>query len=233
MTGISYRIDGFRWQPTLDGAPRSNGRTRTPDLNLVTAQNSTTVSERTREALRRKYRPDRVRILFIGEAPPASGRFFYREDSGLYRAVRDTFIAAFPSLQKDDFLAQFRASGCYLIDLCGEPVDRLPARARTSICRNGEVRLARTIRSLHPEVVVTLVRSIRTSVERALATAHWSRLHLTLPYPGRWKHHRAEFQRLLIPVLQSALQPLLESGTKLENRYEIRPGQSNRSACLC
>jgi hypothetical protein len=45
-----------------------------------------------RERLRRRYRPDGVRILFVGEAPPASGRFFYQADSGLYRAVRDTFV---------------------------------------------------------------------------------------------------------------------------------------------
>jgi hypothetical protein len=51
-----------------------------------------------------------VRILFVGEAPPASGRFFYQGDSGLYRAVRETFIAAFPSMPKDDFLNSFRAS---------------------------------------------------------------------------------------------------------------------------
>jgi hypothetical protein len=40
-----------------------------------------------REHLRKHYRPDRVRILFVGESPPASGRFFYQADSGLYRAA--------------------------------------------------------------------------------------------------------------------------------------------------
>jgi hypothetical protein len=105
---------------------------------------------RERENLRRQYRPHKVRILFIGEAPPASGRFFYQADSGLYRAVRDTFIAAFPSLQKDEFLEAFRDLGCYLVDLCGQPVDQLPQHARTSICHAGERRLARTIRELRP-----------------------------------------------------------------------------------
>ena len=163
---------------------------------------------RARERLRRRYRPDRVRILFVGESPPASGRFFYQEDSGLYRAVRDTFIAAFPSLPKDEFLDGFRAFGCYLVDLCGEPVDQMPRSMRTSICCAGEARLARTIRVLRPTVIVTLVRSIRTSVKRAQMMAGWSGLHLELPYPGRWKHHRAEFQRQLAPVLLKSLSPL-------------------------
>jgi hypothetical protein len=30
-------------------------------------------------------------------------------------------------------------------------------------------------------------------------------VHLVLPYPGRWKHHRAEFEELLIPVLRKEL----------------------------
>ena len=47
-----------------------------------------------REGLRNRYCPDSVRILFVGKSPPASGRFFYQADSGLYRAVREAFVAA-------------------------------------------------------------------------------------------------------------------------------------------
>jgi hypothetical protein len=160
---------------------------------------------RGRERLRRRYRPNQVGILFVGEAPPASGRFFYQGDSGLYRAVRDTFTSAFPYLSKDEFLQEFRDLGCYLVDLCGEPVDRLARDARLSICCAGEARLARTIRALRPTVIITLVRSIRASVERAQKMADWTGLHRELPYPGRWKHHRIEFQRQLVPILLETL----------------------------
>jgi hypothetical protein len=163
--------------------------------------NLTRIALRERELLRERYRPDQVRILFIGEAPPVSGRFFYQADSGLYRAFRDTFVAAFSSLQPLEFLTEFRALGCYLVDLCGRPVDHLNRDRRVSICRSGEVRLTRTVRSLHPVVVVTVVKSICASVERALRAADWSGLHLELPYPGRWKRHRDEFKRQLMPVL--------------------------------
>lgn len=160
---------------------------------------------RERESLRRRYRPDQVRILLVGEAPPVSGRFFYQGDSGLYCAVRDTFMTAFPSIPRDDFLDAFRALGCYLVDLCGQPVDHMPRSSRMSICRAGEVRLARRIRTLHPIVIVTLVRSIRASVNRAQMMAGWSGQHLDVPYPGRWKHHRVEFQRQMVPVLLETL----------------------------
>ena len=180
--------------------------------------NEPTVSaSRRRESLRRQYRPERVRILFVGEAPPVSGRFFYQRDSGLYRVLRDTFIAAFPALPKDEFLEAFRDFGCYLVDLCGQPVDHLSRGKRITICCAGEVRLARTIRTLRPIVIITLVRSIRASVIRAQMMVGWSGMHLELPYPGRWKHHRIQFQCQLEPVLKTLSQPSHDHVVKPRN----------------
>jgi hypothetical protein len=158
-----------------------------------------------RERLRKQYRPDRVRILFVGESPPASGRFFYRADSGLYRAVRETFVQAFPRLTNTEFLDSFGALGCYLIDLCSEPVDDIPQDARRQACHRGEKRLAQKIRALRPETMVSLVRSISPNVKRAQIRAGWSGPHLELPYPGRWHRHRKNFRRLLVPFLRQAL----------------------------
>lgn len=101
-----------------------------------------------RECLRRRYRPVPVRLLFVGEAPPASGRFFYCANSGLYRTIRDTFVTAFPALGGRDFLASFRALGCYLVDLCATPVDRLTSELRAKTCANAEARLSSTLEDL-------------------------------------------------------------------------------------
>ena len=90
-------------------------------------------AEAARERLRRRYRPARVRILFVGEAPPASGRFFYQADSGLYRAVRQTFLSAFPELKRAEFLESFRKLDCYLVDLCRSP-GRPPAHHAAPPC---------------------------------------------------------------------------------------------------
>ena len=138
----------------------------------------------------------------MGESPPASGRFFYRADSGLYRAVKETFLAAFPPLQQTEFLDSFRSMGCYLVDLSGEPVDKMTRHARRCACSTGEVRLARTIRALRPKIIITIVRSIRANVRRAQERAAWSGLHLELPYPGRWYRHRMEFRAQLVPMLR-------------------------------
>lgn len=155
-----------------------------------------------RERLRRRFRPRRVRVLFVGEAPPASGRFFYQADSGLYRAVREAFVEVFPSIQDAAFLPRFRALGCYLVDLCERPVDGLSSRYRKQACREGETRLSKTLSQLCPEVVVTVVRSITANVERSREQANWSGLHIELPYPGRWYHHRIAFAQVLVPLLR-------------------------------
>jgi hypothetical protein len=121
--------------------------------------------------------------------------------------MRDTFVAAFPSLRSSNskFLKSFRSMGCYLVDLCGEPVDRMNPYLRRCVCLNGEARLARTLRKVRPMIIVTIVRSIGSNVRRAEAAAGWSGPHLELPYPGRWHRFRVTFRRMLVPVLRTAL----------------------------
>jgi hypothetical protein len=144
-------------------------------------------------------------MLFVGESPPASGRFFYQADSGLYRAIRQTFLSAFPNPKDADFLKSFRDLDCYLVDLCGYPVDNLPGKQRRLACKQGGTRLAAQIRQLDPEVIVTIVRSIAANVQRAQARAKWHGTHLELPYPGRWKSHRLAFEQALRPILRQSL----------------------------
>ena len=156
-----------------------------------------------RERLRRSYLPKRVRILFVGESAPASGRFFYQADSGLYHAIREAFVAAFPYLRHRDFLSSFRDLACYLVDLCSKPVDRLSNTSRKKAHRSGELQLSKTIRELRPHTLVILLRSIAPNVQRAAQLANWSGQTLELPYPGRWHHHRTAFVHNLAPVLKT------------------------------
>jgi hypothetical protein len=158
-----------------------------------------------KERLRRRYRPAQVRMLFVGEAPPASGRFFYRQDSGLYRALRATFVKAFPALDSADFLASFRARGCYLVDLCAHPVDGLPSERRQKACADAEASLSRRLKQLRPKMIITVVRSIAPNVTRSKLRAGWKGVTVVLPYPGRWQHHRAAFSAALVPVLRREL----------------------------
>ena len=159
----------------------------------------------TNEQLRRSYRPEQVRLLFIGESPPASWRFFYSRNSGLYRAVRDVFAAVDASVNDENFLQMFQSSGCYLVDLCSEPVDRMSPSHRQATCRASEHSLALTIARLRPQMIATMLRSIEGNVSNALARACWSGSLLHLSYPGRWTQSRREFVTGLLPVIERLL----------------------------
>jgi len=177
-----------------------NGIIHVEEAHLVAALSAPMQAER--ERLRRRYCPERIRMLFIGESPPASGRFFYRQDSGLYRAIRDAFRMVDPSITDDTFLEIFQNSGCYLIDACTDPVDQLDARSRRTACLAGELALTRNIRQLEPAAIVTLLNSIRDNVRRAAAQALWRGPILEVPYPGRWASHRKTFLERLVPQLK-------------------------------
>ena len=201
---------------------RARKRAQRGSKGGIRLESSASASVRSREHLRKRYRPERVRVLFVGEAPPASGRFFYQANSGLYRAIRDTFLAAFPSLGKDEFLESFRALGCYLVDLCGKPVDQMDKQSRERICQASEGRLARRLRQLRPKIIVTVVRSIESSVRRAEARAKWSGMKVALPYPGRWHHYRTVFREKLTPVLRGSL-AIRVKDLKIRRTYVVPP----------
>jgi len=154
------------------------------------------------ETLRRSFQPDHVKLLFVGESPPASGRFFYQADSGLYRAFRDTFAVLDSSINDANFLSRFQEYGCYLVDLCADPVDNLQPKARRTACAMAEDALAQTIDALKPLTIAILLRSIEANVNRAIAKTNWSGSLIALPYPGRWARLRTEFATLLTPVIR-------------------------------
>jgi uracil-DNA glycosylase len=152
---------------------------------------------REREKLRESFRPKRIRIMFIGEAPPASGRFFYSANSGLYRAMRDAFRAVEPQINDENFISFFRASGCYLIDLCPMPVDQLDAKSRRRARVAGEQLLSEKLIRLRPEKIALVLRAIANHVVKAAKRANWRGEIIELPYPGRWHRHRVEFLEAL------------------------------------
>jgi len=200
------------------------------------------VNRAARESLRQHYFPDRVELLFVGEAPPASRRFFYKADSGLFRAIRSTFIAVFPTLRNEEFLESFRSLNCYLVDLCGTSVDRLNSKQRKRACVEAEARLSRILKEISPRIVVTVVRSISANVRRAQRQADWSGAYFELPYPGRWKRNRQAFaeglakilrQELAVPgsrTISDARTPKQEAKSKPSSKPRLSPVRAKASS---
>lgn len=158
-----------------------------------------------REALRRSFRPARVRALFVGEAPPrsSSGSFFYEPGSSRHRVVQRVFEKAFElRFGDDEFLGWFARAGCYLEDLSHDPVDGLTEKGRRALYDQGAGRLAVTLAELRPTVVISLLRRIAPHVRVAVERAELHAEVVEVPYPDRWPAHRIAFERTLVRGLR-------------------------------
>lgn len=190
------RFDVLPLLVATDGAIAAFGRDRRrlrPNL-VIGGVNG--LGERTWPG-RRLGVPARSRAAALHRRIAASFGEILRRDSGLYRAIREAFQMIDASITDSTFLTVFRESGCYLVDLCPEPVDHLAATARRDACRLAERNLSRVIDRFQPALIATLLRSVKSNVLASIAIAHWKGSVLHLAYPGRWKHLRKALAREL------------------------------------
>lgn len=166
------------------------------------------------EAARQRFKPEQVRILFIGESAPAGGTFFYTMDSLLYDATQAAFRETVPDLlTEQNFLQSFRALGCWLVDLCDRTVNRLPDDEREAARDAGVDRLAATLKAEAPSAIVNVMLAIGPWVDTAIADAGIGvRARFDLPFPRRGQEWR------YIDELASALRSLRSRGILLARR---------------
>lgn len=147
-------------------------------------------------------RPSAVRVLFVGESPPTNGTFFYFGNSNLVRYTHEAFAAVFPECKDmPQFLNAFRDLGCYLVDLCREPVNGLPRIQRLNARQAGIATLTSTIRRLAPTTIVIVMKAIEPWVSAAIAEAEMDDAsRRVLPFPAQG--HQREYVAQLTVVLE-------------------------------
>ena len=148
------------------------------------------------EAVRQRYRPRKVRLLLVGESPPASGKFFY------LKSAMTTYTArAFEKAQgsefssTEEFLTHFKDCGCYLEDLSHSPVDHLQPKERNERLREEIDHLAERIKALNPSTVVIVLKRIEGYVREALQRSGCPATVYVLPFPGN-AHQRKYISKL-------------------------------------
>lgn len=162
------------------------------------------------EALRDRYRPDRIDILLVGESRPAGGTFFYLANSNLYYATHEAFqLALGPMPQGDDFLELLRDRGVWLYDLADAPVDRMRGRPRRDAVRARVAELVALLQETRPRLVVAIKKDLAATVRQALQDADLAPDCLrVLPFPlYQW---RSEYVRALAQLLN---EPTTSSGS--------------------
>jgi hypothetical protein len=146
------------------------------------------------ERLRSQYRPERITVLFVGEAPPASDSFFYRGNSGLTNYMRDALGGPKGDIE---FLNWFKARGWYLDDLVTAPIEIL--RDRRKKCKEARPSLAARIAEYQPAAIVCLLKSISDDVEIAASKANSKAPLYTVPFAGQG--HQAKFREQMKRIL--------------------------------
>ena len=120
---------------------------------------------------RLKYKPNRVRTLFIGESPPAKGDYFYFGGSNnLLRYIRQAFVSVYGDKcgGRDDFLQFFKENGYYLVDLSEEPINWKSDIERKQLRLESINSLAKRVKDINPESVIIFMKAIEADVKKAV-----------------------------------------------------------------
>jgi len=156
------------------------------------------------ERLRRRWKPDRVRLLLIGESAPdprrAEIRFFYAPTltahDNLFRGVILALYGRSPGHAGDPkrpWLEALRRDGVYLIDLVPFPVNGLRSGARARARREHVDSCVLEAVSLEPQAVAVCHGPSFRALRPALSRGGVPVIHEEpLPFPlGNWREQFA------------------------------------------
>ena len=148
-----------------------------------------------RDAAQAKYRPARVRLLLVAEAPPCTvDRYFYfedvREQDALFRYVYRGIFGETPTREgKADALAQLRDAGVYLIDVSEEPIAD-GAKVRLTPEQLGAV--GPRCKALKPEAVILIKSNVYDLLYEPLASAGLTVADARMPFPASGQQKKFE-----------------------------------------
>lgn len=165
------------------------------------------------EDLRLRYRPEKIRVLFVAESRPVGCTFFYAGNSHLVRYTEQAFRKAYDidALAMADFLDGFQAAGCYLEDLCPEPVNHIKkASLRRAEWKTSVGYLSHRIGSASPLTIIPIHKGSEFYVKQAARDAgFFDLLRPAIPFPSMGNHPRyiAELSDLIRELRDASILP--------------------------
>jgi len=152
------------------------------------------------ERLRASYRPEKVKVLFVGESAPASGGFFYKQSGLLHSQFRQAlapYIGDSPT-----FVEAFKQAGFYLDDLVLEPVNLLSWSERQEIHAESISSLAERLRGYQAPRVIAFMKGITLPVKAAIAMSGTKCRFDVVPFPGHgWQAKFRSAMTAMMPEL--------------------------------
>lgn len=158
------------------------------------------------EAIRGSFRPTKIRVLLLGESPPPRRGFFYTGDSSLYRFTAPVLQeqCGFP-VEPAAFLARFAESGFFLDDFSSRRGDKPAERAGDCDVRAAVKRIAESVTTDHPTIVVGVLVGLSVLVEAAVKAStrpDTRRQCVAFPHPKNDRGQR-RYQEGLREILRS------------------------------
>ena len=138
------------------------------------------------DALRSRYLPKQVKLLFVGESPPQGGTFFYACNSHLFRYTKASFERTLERSFNSDhaFLEYFTEQAFFLDDLCLQPVNGMKRSDRRRCCREGVAPLSKRIGHYKPQTLLITPMSIEADVRQSLSQSGHRAAVIVLPFPA-------------------------------------------------
>lgn len=149
------------------------------------------------EAVRARYRPERIVTMFVGKSAPASGKFFYGDENLFAHHIRQALLP--DATNHRDFLNRFKSCGWFLDDLVLEPIDAWKKPAKLAARRAARDSLASRIREYRPRAIVSLLMCIREIVKQAAHEAGSGAELFAVPFPGHG--HQKRFREQMAVIL--------------------------------
>lgn len=153
------------------------------------------------EILRASFRPEKIKVLFIGESAPAGGAFFYKGFGQVYDEFRRALALTIGV--EPNFLEAFKRSALFLDDLVLQPVNWLSQSERKGLHNDSIASLATRLREYQPTEVVVFMKAIREPVQLALETVTPGRVFHTVSFPGNGR--QAQFRKEMAAILPKLL----------------------------
>ena len=154
-----------------------------------------TTPRQKRDAAIAKYRPKKVELLLVAEAPPCTtDRYFYFEDVAehdwLFRYVYKGLFGETPERnQKAPALARLQKAGVALIDVSQEPI---PDGAKKRLTEDLFDALPARCKALSPKAVILIRSNVFDGAYDRLVAAGLKVADVRMPFPASGQQKKFE-----------------------------------------
>lgn len=156
---------------------------------------------------RLKYKPEKVKVLFVGEAPALGAKRFYFGNTNLFRTIKTAFAELYGDFKSNgEFFDLFKSLGCYIDHLSPEPVNKEDMPARKLARASGISPLCDRLKTYQPEIIIILMKDLQKEVNSAVELSGIKSIAKmeAVPYPAGSDTNRKNCIMAIVGILKNA-----------------------------